>query len=42
MSGSTNTLSVGDAFSVSAGRLRNKAKRRYNPTLFFVPYSLGT
>ncbi|PTN12515.1 hypothetical protein [Nitrosomonas aestuarii] len=35
MSGSINTLSVGDAFSVSAARPRNKPKRRYTP-----PFSL--
>ncbi len=31
MSGSINTLSVGDAFSVSAARPRKKPKRRYTP-----------
>jgi hypothetical protein len=35
MSGPTNTLSVADAFSVSAARARNKRKRRYTP-----PFSL--
>lgn len=35
MSGSPNTLSVGDAFSVSAARPRKKPKRRYTP-----PFSL--
>ena len=35
MSGSTNTLSVANAFSVSAALPRNKPKRRYTP-----PFSL--
>jgi len=35
MSGSINTLSVADAFSVSATRPRKKPKRRYTP-----PFSL--
>ncbi|SEN51095.1 hypothetical protein [Nitrosomonas marina] len=35
MNGSINTLSVGDAFSVSAALPRNKPKRRYTP-----PFSL--
>ena len=35
MSGSTNTLSVGEVFTVSAARPRKKPKRRYTP-----PFSL--